>query len=35
MREVAHALDTANAVISMARTKARNVLVITAPQCDG
>jgi hypothetical protein len=35
MREVAHAFGAANAVNSTARITARNVLVITAPQCDG
>src|SRR5712691_2905674 len=35
MREVAPALAVANAVNSTARSAALNVLVITAPQCDG
>ena len=34
MREVAPAFGVANAVNSTAVNAARNVLVITAPQCD-
>ena len=35
MRDVAPAFGAANAVNSTAKNAARNVVVITAPQCDG
>ena len=35
MRDVAPAFGVANAINSNAVSTARNILVITAPQCDG